>query len=48
MYRAHELWEDGLRVAKDNGNQKELGEISIKIAEIWMVKNEHNSWLKMD
>ncbi|MFN9904237.1 MAG: hypothetical protein ACK55Z_36765, partial [bacterium] len=33
MYRAHELWEDGLRVAKANGNQKELGEISIKIAE---------------
>ena len=29
MYRAHELWEDGLRVAKANGNQKELGEISI-------------------
>jgi intraflagellar transport protein 172 len=33
MYRAHELWEDALRVAKTNSNQKELGEIAIKIAE---------------
>ena len=33
MYRAHEMWEDALRVAKANGNQKELGEIAIKIAE---------------
>ena len=34
MYRAHEVWEDGLRVANANGNQRELGEISIKIAEV--------------
>jgi intraflagellar transport protein 172 len=33
MYRAHEMWEDALRVAKANGNTKELGEIAIKIAE---------------
>jgi len=33
MYRAHELWEDALRVAKANGNTKELGEVAIKIAE---------------
>jgi len=33
MYRAHENWEDSLRVAKINGNNKELGEIAIKIAE---------------
>lgn len=33
MYRAHEMWEDSLRVAKANGNTKELGEIAIKIAE---------------
>jgi len=33
MYRAHEMWEDALRVAKANGNQKELCEIKIKVAE---------------
>ena len=33
MYRAHEIWEDALRVAKANGNTKELGEVAIKIAE---------------
>ena len=33
MYRAHEMWEDALRVAKVNGSTKELGEIAIKIAE---------------
>jgi intraflagellar transport protein 172 len=33
MYRAHELWEDALRVAKANGDQKELGEVAIKVAE---------------
>ena len=27
------MWEDSLRVAKANGNTKELGEIAIKIAE---------------
>lgn len=27
------MWEDALRVAKANGNNKELGEIAIKIAE---------------
>lgn len=33
MYRAHDLWEEALRVAKTNGTQKELGEIAIKVAE---------------
>jgi transaldolase len=33
MYRAHDMWEDALRIAKTNGNNKELGEIAIKIAE---------------
>lgn len=33
MYRAHDLWEEALRVAKANGTQKELGEIAIKVAE---------------
>ena len=33
MYRAYEMWEDALRVAKTNGNQKELWEIAIKLAE---------------
>ena len=33
MYRAHEHWEEALRVAKANGNKKELGEVAIKIAE---------------
>ena len=33
MYTAHEMREDALRVAKANGNTKELGEIAIKIAE---------------
>ena len=33
MYRAHDMWEEALRVAKTNGTQKELGEIAIKVAE---------------
>ena len=33
MYRAHDMWEESLRVAKSNGTQKELGEIAIKVAE---------------
>ena len=33
MYRAHDLWEEALRVAKANGTKKELGEVAIKIAE---------------
>jgi hypothetical protein len=33
MYRARDLWEEALRVAKANGSQKELGEIAIKVAE---------------
>lgn len=33
MYRAHDMWEEALRVAKANGSQKELGEIAIKVAE---------------
>lgn len=33
MYRAHDMWEDALRVAKTNGNQKELGDIAVKVAE---------------
>jgi intraflagellar transport protein 172 len=33
MYRAHDMWEEALRVAKANGTQKELGEIAIKVAE---------------
>jgi intraflagellar transport protein 172 len=33
MYRAHDNWEEALRVAKTNGTQKELGEIAIKVAE---------------
>jgi len=33
MYRAHELWDESLRVAKANGTKKELGEVAIKIAE---------------
>jgi hypothetical protein len=33
MYRARDLWEEALRVAKSNGSQKELGEIAIKVAE---------------
>lgn len=33
MYRLHDMWEDCLRVAKANGDQTELAEIGIKIAE---------------
>jgi intraflagellar transport protein 172 len=33
MYRAHDQWEEALRVAKTNGSNKELGEIAIKVAE---------------
>jgi intraflagellar transport protein 172 len=33
MYRAHDMWEEALRVAKANGNQKELGDIAVKVAE---------------
>lgn len=33
MYRAHDDWENALRVAKTNGTSKELGEIAIKVAE---------------
>lgn len=33
MYRAHDMWEEALRVAKSNGTTKELGEIAIKVAE---------------
>lgn len=33
MYRAQDMWEEALRVAKANGTQKELGEIAIKVAE---------------
>ena len=33
MYRAHDMWEEALRVAKSNGTQKELCEIAIKVAE---------------
>jgi len=33
MYRAHDLWDEALRVAKSNGTKKELGEVAIKIAE---------------
>jgi len=33
MYRAHDDWENALRVAKTNGTAKELGEIAIKVAE---------------
>lgn len=33
MYRAHDLWEEALRVAKTNGTTKELAEIAIKVAE---------------
>jgi len=33
MYRAHDDWENALRVAKTNGSAKELGEIAIKVAE---------------
>lgn len=33
MYRAHDMWEDCLRVAKTNGDPTELAEIGIKIAE---------------
>jgi intraflagellar transport protein 172 len=33
MYRARDMWEEALRVAKANGSQKELGEIAIKVAE---------------
>ena len=33
MYRAHDLWDEALRVAKANGTKKELGEVAIKIAE---------------
>ena len=33
MYRAHDMWEESLRVAKTNGTSKELGEIAIKVAE---------------
>jgi len=33
MYRAHDMWEDCLRVAKTNGDTNELAEIGIKIAE---------------
>lgn len=34
MYRAHDMWDESLRVAKSNGTKKELGEVAIKIAEI--------------
>jgi len=33
MYRARDMWEEALRVAKANGSSKELGEIAIKVAE---------------
>lgn len=33
MYRAHDMWEEALRVAKTNGSQKELGDIAVKVAE---------------
>jgi len=33
MYRAHDMWEEALRVAKTNGTTKELAEIAIKVAE---------------
>jgi intraflagellar transport protein 172 len=33
MYRAHDMWEEALRVAKTNGSTKELAEIAIKVAE---------------
>lgn len=33
MYRAHDMWEEALRVAKTNGTVKELAEIAIKVAE---------------
>jgi hypothetical protein len=33
MYRAHDMWEEALRVAKTNGSQKELCEVAIKVAE---------------
>jgi len=33
MYRAHDMWEEALRVAKSNGTQKELGDIAVKVAE---------------
>lgn len=33
MYRAHDNWEEALRVAKTNGTPKELGDIAVKVAE---------------
>lgn len=33
MYRAHDMWEEALRVAKTNGTTKELGDIAVKVAE---------------
>ena len=33
MYRAHDMWEEALRVAKSNGTTKELGDIAVKVAE---------------
>jgi len=47
MFKAHEQWEECLRVAKANGNKKQVGEVAIKIAEDmgqakgtdWLIKN---------
>ena len=33
MYRAHDMWEEALRVAKTNGSAKEVGDIALKVAE---------------
>lgn len=46
MYRAHEMWEDALRVAKSNGSTKELGEIGIKIAENMEGEKGHHFLIK--
>ena len=33
MYKLYQMWEDAIRVAKSHGNQKEIADISVKIAE---------------
>lgn len=33
MYKVYEMWEDAIRVSKAHGNQKEVTDIAIKIAE---------------
>ncbi len=33
MYKVYEMWDDAIRVAKSHGSQKEVADISVKIAE---------------